>query len=64
MDMAGNVCEWTSSERKTGSGFMVAHGGAFSNTARGVCCAARDKGYPSSCYQHVGFRLVASRASG
>jgi formylglycine-generating enzyme required for sulfatase activity len=72
-DMAGNVWEWTRSlfrgypydsgdgrEDLEAGGLRVLRGGAFSNEARRVRCAFRDRNLPRYRFDNIGFRLVAS----
>ena len=56
VDMAGNVWEWTTSEREQGG--RVLRGGAFLNEVRRVRCAARYWSDPLDRFRFIGFRVV------
>jgi formylglycine-generating enzyme required for sulfatase activity len=72
LDMAGNVCEWTSSlykpykydasdgrEDPKSSGSRALRGGSFRDGAQGVRCACRNGDSPVSRDGDIGFRVVS-----
>jgi len=76
MDMAGNVWEWTRSLFKPypyqaedgrenlgvpDSELRVARGGSFLFSAVSLRAAYRDRFFPGSRYNNLGFRVVFSR---
>jgi formylglycine-generating enzyme required for sulfatase activity len=75
-DLSGNVWEWCRTKWKDnyedyeddndlrGDDLRVVRGGAFLSSTGGVRCAVRSRDDPYSRNSYLGFRLVASRASG
>lgn len=55
-DMAGNVCEWTSSEYESGSGTFVLRGGSWLSDPDFAACAFRSRGGPVDHGSDIGFR--------